>query len=540
LLSVSALLRALRGRRGLLERLSGSNPRAVAVADRIATRPAAALVPYLLVAFGESRDAARAVARALAACVAVASPDELLRLDEEIRRTWWPSYAMDSVGPNDVARLVGQADDPARIAGVLSFHPDGHVRENAVKELAALHDGRELPFLLLRLNDWVDPVARQAEKAVHERLISRYAGALVDNLPIVLRLETRRRRRHDAIVEGALQLLKAPENRSALERGFASRHRSVRRTLYRVALASPALDRAELIERALGDEDTAIRVSAARIAGRELTIEEFQRLTPRLRSDPYPPVRREWLAAAAEREFPGVGALLQEALVDHSRTARETARFVLRQHGSFSDFRSFYRERIEQLTSEATGARTLAAAIAGLGECGRPVDIDVPIRLARDPRPAVRIACVRAMALLDLEGSLSRLVEMLADPSPAVTRTVRVVVESRAGSLSVDQVRGLLSGIPHVHGRIDLVLLTRRLGKWDAITLLLESLLDPSPEVRETALVGVRHWISRRNASFAQPTQAQLEHLESLLAAHPLMLGRALPREIESLAQLWK
>src|SRR6478735_1299334 len=224
LLSASALLRALRGRRGLLERLSGSNPRAIAVADRIAARPRAALVPYLLVAFGESGQAAPAVARALAACVAVASPDELLRLDEECRRDWWSSYPLESaVGPSDVARLVEQADDPARIAGVLSFHPDGHVREKAVKELAALYDGHELPFLLLRLNDWVDPVARQAEKAVRERLIARCADVFVDHLPIVLRLETRRRRRHDALVDAVLRLITAPEHRSALQRGFASR-----------------------------------------------------------------------------------------------------------------------------------------------------------------------------------------------------------------------------------------------------------------------------------------------------------------------------
>src|SRR5690349_17721986 len=148
-----AFLRALGRARGLTGDLSG--PRDVVVmADEITTQPDAALVPDLLFAFGETlavdRAAARAVARALIACVAAASPDVLLRLDEACRRIWWYSFDVDrAVGPRDVPRLVELADDAARIAGVLSFHPDGHVRENAVKELTALSDGRELPFLLI-------------------------------------------------------------------------------------------------------------------------------------------------------------------------------------------------------------------------------------------------------------------------------------------------------------------------------------------------------------------------------------------------------
>jgi hypothetical protein len=90
-----------------------------------------------------------------------------------------------------------------------------------------------------------------------------------------------------------------------------------------------------------------------------------------------------------------------------------------------------------------------------------------------------------------------------------------------------------------VHGRLDAVLLARRLGKWDAINLLLESLGDRSPEVRSSALTGVRRWIASRNASFEQPTRAHLERLESALSGHPLILDRPTARELEALARYW-
>jgi HEAT repeat protein len=536
----SILLEVLRRPRGAVERLGGSRD-AVAAADQIAAQPEAGLVPYLLFAFEESGAARRAVMRALTACVAVATPDELLQLDERCRRAWWSGhFREDAVGPGDVARFVAVADDASRVAGVLSFHPDGHVREKAVKELAALSDGYVLPFLLVRLNDWVDAVARRAEKAVRRRMTSRHAAMLVDHLPIVLRLKTQRRRRHDAIVAGVVELITAPENRAALERGFASPDRQVRRALYRAAFAAPALDRAALIERALEDEDTVIRVSAAQVARRELNAESLVRLTPRLKNDPYPPVRLEWLAAMMERDLPGADALLHEALVDRSRTARETARFVLRQHRAFSDFRSFYRERIEQLSGEAAGAYALASAIAGLGETGRAEDVDLPLRLLGDSRPAVRIACARAMAMLDPDGSLPRLVEILADPSPGVTRAVRMALAARAGALSADLIGRLLAELPYAHGRLNAMLLAPRVGKWDEIILLLESLRDPSHDVKDAALAGVSRWMSHRNTRFAQPSRAQVERLASVFAARRFELDPSIAREIDAVVQDWK
>jgi hypothetical protein len=46
-----------------------------------------------------------------------------------------------------------------------SFHPSGYVREEAIAHLAAVWDGTELPFLLIRVNDWVAPVRAPGERS---------------------------------------------------------------------------------------------------------------------------------------------------------------------------------------------------------------------------------------------------------------------------------------------------------------------------------------------------------------------------------------
>src|SRR5262249_54201582 len=49
---------------------------------------------------------------------------------------------------------------------------DGHRRQAAVQDLDALNDWSVFPFLLVRLNDWVEPVRRAATDAVFKRVRS--------------------------------------------------------------------------------------------------------------------------------------------------------------------------------------------------------------------------------------------------------------------------------------------------------------------------------------------------------------------------------
>ena len=49
-------------------------------------------------------------------------------------------------------------DAPLMVRCLMSFAYSGQVREEALRSLASEPSGEELPFLLLRLNDWAGPV----------------------------------------------------------------------------------------------------------------------------------------------------------------------------------------------------------------------------------------------------------------------------------------------------------------------------------------------------------------------------------------------
>ncbi len=67
--------------------------------------------------------------------------------------------------PSSLAAVVDDSDPhAASVLGLLSCHEDGHVREAAVRALAARGEG--LPWLLMRVNDWVSAVRVRATTAV--------------------------------------------------------------------------------------------------------------------------------------------------------------------------------------------------------------------------------------------------------------------------------------------------------------------------------------------------------------------------------------
>src|SRR3954447_18043505 len=115
-------------------------------------------IPYLAPLFvaGTPVEIA-AVGEAIGSLLSSATTEDLFRLDTSIREYafWtaddspWRRFAVSRVPAesNAVANIV--------LLKLLSMHADGYLREVALRSLNAIHDGSEIPFLLLRLNDWV-------------------------------------------------------------------------------------------------------------------------------------------------------------------------------------------------------------------------------------------------------------------------------------------------------------------------------------------------------------------------------------------------
>jgi hypothetical protein len=446
--------------------------------------------------------------------VAALSPAGWLRTDE-VLRTRMASYASGLAphwlhDPRDIRRLSLPSRTEAAVLGLLAAHPSGYVREAAVRRLASLGDGGELPPLLLRANDWVGPVREQAVAALHARVTPAYAEHWMCALPLVLRLRTTGRANGQPLVDAVLALLGSDECRERVWTGLHSREAAVRRASFAILRARGRPGLAMLVRVASRSHDAMLRLLAARAAA-ELDTGTVYEVLPAMLRDGFPPVRLIGLRLAAERTGTAVLPALRQALLDRSAAIRGAARAALDRLDPM-DFAAFYRTRV----TAAEGPR-LAEAVVGLAETGGPEDAELVAPLVQHARPRVRRAALRALDRLAGDTAVPALVRAVGDASPSVSGTATAALHARAALADATALNAWLGGPHPVHVRRNALSVLARRARWDAAAWLLHSLADDEPEVRDTARGYLERWKSRFNRSFSQPTETQRERIRAAL-----------------------
>lgn len=540
---LAAVLRQLRTEPSLGQRLTGRDPRLEAV-ERLAALGRPDVLPYLAGALVRGGALAAAAADAAATLLERATPVELREIDRRMRAQnhWYGLTGFDAAWYRADADALTRhtPQGPARLAylGLASFHPSGYVREWAVRLLAAT-DAEVLPFLLLRLNDWVAPVREAALAGVEGRLHARHAPAFAETLPLVLSLG--RQQRHEAgdLPRRVLALLTAPEQHGILVPLLRAAALPLRRDVHRAALEAGGGAAAKALDAAMVDADLVVRLQAARALRRGLPgldAGRAQEAADRFRQDPYGNVRREALSALVERAERDAARdaepALRDALLDASGGVREIARHHLLRLGltTPSLLAAFYRMAVDADPSGEGCA--LPAALAGLAETGGPPDAARARALVQHHMPSVRRAALRATAALGAASHAEAIVRAVADVSPSVSRTaLRLVVEHRLASAFEAPLAGLLS-TAHVRRHALRALAT--LPHWDAITHLLRSACDADARIGEAACDDLKRWLTRSTNVFTVPMPPQLARARSAFEDARPCLPERLRRDLAS------
>lgn len=495
------------------------------------TSDPAAIPDIVSLLLNPNRRVAQAAANAVSALAGTLNPADLPWLDQQMRQRspyrWSYPSAWADMKPEHVGflRLFGESSVSA--LGMASFHFSGYVREESLRKLSESEDGTELPFLLLRLNDWVKPVRETAHRLIRERLRPDYAPFLVINILLVNRLRLLRRDDQQNLLGAVEHLLASQECRAALETGLGSLDRQVRRACYDIALRGAGTAGYALILHALSDPDPAVRLDAAGRISCVAESELKERLAATAMRDRFAPVRHRGLEVLSN-QFPDKALpWLELALLDSHRSVRGYAQFQLGR-GSAFDLGEFYRGALSQPASPA-----LYATISGIGETGTATDASLVVPHVSHKTPRIRRAALRALANLNPVEFVDVFRTCMADQSPAVSREAMKGLSKTRHLSAGEDLWTIFGAHSELHVRRNTLFLIARLSKWESIGYLVQAVDADNEEVRKLARSYIRRWCQQFNSTFTAPTRTQSERLTSALHRSGALLDSAILRSIE-------
>ena len=429
--------------------------------------------------------------------------EQLPALDEALRTSW--AHAEDWYGFKPSLKQLKRCDvDDPIVPALLSCHRSGYVRADAIRLLGESSSDTAIPFLMVRLVDWVEAVRRTADIQLIDKLQPQYAGMFVRSLGLVERLSDNSRFR-PAYREWVKDLLKRPDCADHVNRGLNSDQLAVRRACYRLAVNNPALNRRGLLERAVLESDVVIR-SWAFASGPALT------------------VKINWMGLAASDTYAPIRQKAFDALARNQASFEELSKFLFDRHAGIrracqalcSDRFGLAPVQVYRAALGDKSSKKTAVAARGLAESGSREDSQRLLELLNHPSARVRSAAVHALGIFAVELVKERLLDRISSDSRSVAREAASVLLLRKLASP-----GIIwaAAKQNPHDKVRLVVLRQmwRAGKWAQLRLYLDATTAYDAEVAECALERLVVWESQFNRTFVQPSASEPAELLDLL-----------------------
>lgn len=439
------------------------------------------------------------------------SSSQLTKLDNIFRdRTsfeWY--YDWKNEEPYQLISSDLTLEEQITIFGLCSFHPNGYFREKAILALSKIPASTVLPYLLIRLNDWVIQVRNCAESSVLKRLNTGNAPDIVQNLPLIFRLQQLKRAEFNRIIDKVISILSEPECFPQVEKGLKSSDYQVRLGCYEIIIQTGAFSTPKIISYLIHDKNSNIRRLIFERIQDQLNEADFMEFYPALIKDKYGPIKKltlellhKFLKSASTNEF-------EKALHDQNTSVRELARYFLKKYGKY-DYPAIYRSAIKIGTFRL-------GTIAGLGETGGQNDAQYLEVFLNEKSPRIVRTTIRALAKLHFSNYKDIFMQLLNDPRPGVSKEAKSILSKQIDSNDADRIYHYYKDSRFQHARVNSSLLLCTLSKWYALKYILEFCASDEEVITNIGTCYLQKWIVQYNRSFVSPSNEQLNSIKKAL-----------------------
>lgn len=372
------------------------------------------------------------------------------------------------------------------LLGIATLNKNGYVREKALKLLAVISEKDALPYVLLRVCDWVEPIRRIAHYLLRTMLIPSNASAFITNFYFIERMKKIKRTdlyevwyeiQHFLMKETVVDEVK-----------FFLNDKNVKRRLFCYSiLQERLLTDQDVVNFALKDTSSEVKLWLIK-ATEELGSLQKEEIIQTLLHDKSARVKVAVLRRFPEKMCQDYKEQLLAMTCDLRVSLREEARYLAQKQNLIVDIPSYYRRQIQSHPS--------AGALLGLGETGSRGDYALIGRFLSSENIAIKCAAMTAMSYLNKEASLDFILNCLEQHEPRIRKAAKRLLRNERKQAVLVKMKKLL-----VQEDIEMKLYALQViclfGGWQALDSLLWVISRETGSSLERALALLDRWLMK-------------------------------------------
>ncbi len=404
-----------------------------------------------------------------------------------------------------------------------TLHPNGYFREKCMWELS--QSPEELPYMLLRVNDWAAPVRELAVETACAMAPESRLDTLLYAMPFLEKAKRGGRRDGAKLqcleellserIMGMLRALPCGERAQAVSKCCLRGRQGLYRTLFQNGKLS--LEEAEAFLK--WEKNASCQNQIMLFLLRSFPYDEER--TERYLHDPCAVVRRRALECRYEHMKDAWDGL-EEMLLDDNRGVREYAAWVLGRCRGL-DAAAFYRECFAQDVKKHAFRKNV---IAGLGESGSKEDGALLLPLLEQEGRVPRVVLKALFALLGTEGE-ELYWKYLFSVYPGEAKTAYRAAEKNRVRYGAETLYRAIRQTESPYNRKFLILLLIRENSWERLPFLLRLYHYEDEPLRYR----IRRAVRKRSV-YAKVTASQEQEIRRLLEDEELGIPAGLTEEI--------
>ena len=318
---------------------------------------------------------------------------EICRLGDRFREMTSMEWSIDWKCFDIKSIRTESIEDRLWILRLGTFHPNGYYREKCIRALK--DDKASLPYVILRLNDWVKEVRAAAEETCL-RVTEFTAPEIIGFLPYLEKVKNGVRANNSAIARLEKTIAESASKQPVpIDKTFIRENdEKTRKSVYRFLAANKLLSKEDINSIVSQEKSGQIHnlLMTILIDKYEMSLSELDEylnnksinVQKKALEHKYNLLKDYWDG-------------LENLLLSRSFKVREITRFILEKHTEI-DAKTYYVEHLESAFKKV--------CIQGIGECGTAQDAEILKPYLEDSDPGIVKASIHAIALLLKEDAI--------------------------------------------------------------------------------------------------------------------------------------